>query len=54
MHELRDSRTFPLGSVFLSGTLLGGSWVVISGLISRVSILITHIGALITLTFNYP
>ena len=29
--------------------LLGGSWVVISGVISRVTILITHIRGLITL-----
>ena len=29
--------------------LLGGSWVVISGVISRVTILITHIWGLITL-----
>ena len=28
--------------------ILGGSWVVIKGLISRVTILITHIGGLIT------
>ena len=30
------------------GKLLGGSWVVISRVISRVTILITHIGGLIT------
>ena len=30
--------------------LLGGSWVVISGLICRVTVLITHIGGLITTT----
>ena len=29
--------------------ILGGSWVVISGVISRVTILITHIRGLITL-----
>ena len=29
-------------------TLLGGSWPVISGVISRVTIIITHIGGLIT------
>ena len=29
--------------------LLGGSWVVVSGVISRVNILITHIRGLITL-----
>ena len=34
--------------------LLGGSWVVISGVISRVTIVITHIRGLITLTYNYP
>ena len=28
--------------------LLGGSWVVISGVISRVSVIITHISGLIT------
>ena len=28
--------------------VLGGSWVVISGVISRVTILVTHIGGLIT------
>ena len=31
-----------------SGAVLGGSWVVISGVISRVTIVITHIGGLIT------
>ena len=34
---------------FDSLALLGGSWVVISGVISRVTILITHIRGLITL-----
>ena len=29
--------------------LLGGSWVVISGVISRVTVIITHIRGLITL-----
>ena len=29
--------------------VLGGSWAVISGVISRVTIVITHIGGLITL-----
>ena len=33
----------------LRSNLLGGSWVVISGVISRVTILITHIRGLITL-----
>ena len=33
----------------LEGTLLGGSWVAISGVISRVTILTTHIRGLITL-----
>ena len=28
--------------------VLGGSWVVISGVVSRVTMLITHIGGLIT------
>ena len=31
-----------------SGRLLGGSWVVISGVIGRVTIIITHIRELIT------
>ena len=30
------------------GALLGGSWIVINGLISRVTILISHIRGLIT------
>ena len=38
------------GSVFAFGTasILGGSWVVINGLISRVTILLSHIRGLIT------
>ena len=36
-------------SVWAKGILLGGSWVVISGVVSRVTILITHIRGLITL-----
>ena len=32
-----------------SGALLGGSWVVISGVISRVTTIITHVRGLITL-----
>ena len=32
----------------LESRVLGGSWVVISGVLSRVTILITHIGGLIT------
>ena len=31
-----------------TGTLLGGAWVVMSGVIGRVTILITHIRGLIT------
>ena len=38
-----------IGSVCHGPPLLGGSWVVISGVISRVTILITHIRGLITL-----
>ena len=34
--------------------LLGGSWVVISGLISRVPIVITHIKGLITPLITNP
>ena len=36
--------------------ILGGSWVVISRVVSRVTILITHITGLIALliTYNYP
>ena len=34
--------------------LLGGSWVVISRVISRVTILITHIRGLITLLITTP
>ena len=34
--------------------LLEGSWVVISGVISKVAIVITHIRGLITHTYNYP
>ena len=38
----------PLGSLGLSmGVLLGGSWAVISGVISRVTISITHVRGLI-------
>ena len=38
-----------------SNSLLGGSWVVISRVISRVTILITHIRGLMTLLItNYP
>ena len=33
---------------FLPCVLLGGSWVVISGVISRVTLLITHVRGLIT------
>ena len=33
---------------------LGGSWVVISGVISRVTALISHIRGLITPLYNYP
>ena len=38
------------GSGFLRrrGLILGGSWVVISGVISRVTIVITHIRGLMT------
>ena len=36
-------------SLYIMVRLLGGSWVVISGRISRVSILITHIRGLIAL-----
>ena len=40
---------------FWSGlyAFLGGSWVVTSGVISRVTILITHVRGLIT-PYNYP
>ena len=34
--------------------LLGGSWVVISRVIIKVTILITRIRGLITPTYNYP
>ena len=34
--------------------LLEGSWVVISGVISKVAIVITHIRGLITILINYP
>ena len=33
----------------LSSPLLGGSWVVVSGVISKVTIVITHIRGLITI-----
>ena len=38
------------------GSLLGGSWVVTSRAMSRVTILITHIRGLITYnpTYSYP
>ena len=41
---------------FLLPLLLGGSWVVISCVISRVTVLRTHIRGLITYnhTYNYP
>ena len=43
------------GSVLgLSEALLGGSWVVRSRIISRVTILITHIWGLITLLITTP
>ena len=35
-------------------TLLGGSWVVTSGVISKVTILVTLIRGLITPPINYP
>ena len=34
--------------------VLGGSWVVISGVISRVTIVITHIKGTYNPTSNYP
>ena len=39
----------PLGVEALEGVVLGGSWVVISGVISRVTTILTHIQGLITL-----
>ena len=39
----------PYGALDRTATLLGGSWVVISGVISRVTVLTTHIKGLITL-----
>ena len=39
---------------FIADSILGGSWVVISRVISRVTIPITHIRGLITPTCNYP
>ena len=38
----------------MQGELLGGSWVVISGVFSRVTILITHIRGLITPLITTP
>ena len=46
IHSLQALRRF---ANFCVVSLLGGSWVVISGVISRVTILITHIRGLITL-----
>ena len=35
-------------------SILGGSWVVISGVISRITMVITYIRGLITPLLNYP
>ena len=45
-----DSGNQGLGFTWIQGInlLLGGSWVVIHGVISRVTVLITHIRGLIT------
>ena len=38
----------------VAGSVLGGSWVVISGVISKVTIAITHIRGLITILITTP
>ena len=50
---LRFVRLFCVGAGDVLG-LLGGSLVVISGVISRVPILITHIKGTYDPTYNYP
>ena len=45
--ESRDNYSSKFPSFVDRQNLLGGSWVVISGGISRVTILITHIGGLV-------
>ena len=42
------------GASGLPSTLLGGSWVVTSGVISKVTILITLVGGLITPLLSSP
>ena len=50
-----QSPDLALGPRFVRlGSLLGGSWVVISRVISRATILITHIRGLITLLITTP
>ena len=34
--------------------MLGGSWVVINGVISRITIIITHVAGLVTLLITTP
>ena len=43
-----------LGVWFLGHRLLGGSWVVISGVMSKVTMLVTRIRGLITLLITAP
>ena len=49
-YPIRSPYRIPLKelSVWAHGSLLGGSWVVLSGVISRVTTLITHIKGLTT------
>ena len=55
--QLANDLCFPhngLVKIGAEASMLGGSWVVKSGVISRVTIVITHIRGLITPTDNCP